>query len=175
MNYKDIQPIDSRPKRRKSRDNPYTLFTVGMWEGSPRYYISFRTTNGDSICLEIAQEVYKEMDQFELDDLRYLNEVDNHYEHSALTEETLSKRTAYRPEGIDVYILNKMQNECLKEYIAMLPPTQRRRLILYYYGKFTCKQIAKQDNCSVIAVKKSLESARKNLKKLIEGVIPSAF
>ena len=36
MNYKDIQPIDSRPKRRKSRDNPYTLFTVGMWEGSPR-------------------------------------------------------------------------------------------------------------------------------------------
>mgnify|MGYP000345758035 CR=1 FL=1 len=101
MNYKDIQPIDSRPKRRKSRDNPYTLFTVGMWEGSPRYYISFRTTNGDSICLEIAQEVYKEMDQFELDDLRYLNEVDNHYEHSALTEETLSKRTAYRPEGIE--------------------------------------------------------------------------
>lgn len=171
----DHQNMDIRPKRRKAKDNPYTLFTVGIRTGRPQYYVAFQSSSGHRVCIEVEREVFEAMDRFELDDLRYLNEIDNHYEHSELTEATLARRAAHKPEGMDAFILEKMQNDCLKEHIAMLPPVQRRRLVLHYYGQFTCKQIAELDHCTVIAVKKSLDTARKNLKKMMKGVIPSAF
>ena len=175
MDDKKNQHIDPRPKRRKSKDNPYSLFTVGIQHGSPQYYVSFKTTSGHHVCMEIAQSIFEALDKFELNDLRYLNEIDNHYEHSEMTEASLSKRAMHKPECFDDTVLSRMQNERLKKYIAMLPAIQRKRLVMHYYGQFTCKQLAELDNCSVIAVKKSLETARKNLKKLIEGDIPSSF
>lgn len=33
-----------RPKRRKDRDNPYTIFTSGIDTDSPRYYLAFTDT-----------------------------------------------------------------------------------------------------------------------------------
>lgn len=66
MNYNESQHFDPRPKRRKSKDNPYTLFSKGMWNGSPQYYVSFQTTEGYRVCLEIEREVFKAMDRFEL-------------------------------------------------------------------------------------------------------------
>ena len=167
--------IDPRPKRRKSKDNPYSLFTVGMQHGSPQYYVSFKKTTGHRVCLEIAQSIFEALDKFELNDLRYLNEIDNHYEHSELTEASLLKRAIRKPEGFDDTVLSRMQNDRLKKYIAMLPAIQRKRLVIHYYGQFTCKQLAELDNCSVIAVKKSLETARKNLKNLSKGIYHLPF
>ena len=119
-------------------------------------------------CIEVEKEIYEVMNRFELDDLSYLNEMDNHYERSELTEAALTKRAQKKAESVDALVLEKLQNENLKETVLRLPEIQRRRVVLYYYGGFTCKQIAEQENCSVIAVKKTLDAARKNLKKLLE-------
>ena len=75
MNHKDMQHIDPHPKRRKAKDNPYTLHTVGMRNGTPKYYVSFKMTNDNHVCVAVKREVYEAMNQFELDDLRYLNEI----------------------------------------------------------------------------------------------------
>ena len=32
---------DPRPRRRKDKDNPYTIFTVGINTDTPNYYLSF--------------------------------------------------------------------------------------------------------------------------------------
>lgn len=168
MNHPDMQNIDPSPKRRKLRDNPYTLFTVGLKNGEPHFYVSFKAANGNNVCLEVEREIYEAMNRFELDDLSYLNEIDNHYERSELTEAALLRRAQEKQESVDRLVLEKLHNENLKEMIFCLPEIQRRRVVLYYYGGFTCKQIAEQENCSVIAVKKTLEAARKNLKKLLE-------
>lgn len=120
------------------------------------------------VCIEVEKEIYEVMNRFELDDLSYLNEMDNHYERSELTEAALTKRAQKKAESVDALVLEKLQNENLKETVLRLPEIQRRRVVLYYYGGFTCKQIAEQENCSVIAVKKTLDAARKNLKKLLE-------
>lgn len=34
--------IDPRPKRRKSKDNPYTIYSIGIESDAPRFYVSFR-------------------------------------------------------------------------------------------------------------------------------------
>lgn len=161
----DHQNMDIRPKRRKAKDNPYTLFTVGLRTGSPQYFVSFRTTGGHSVCLEVEREVFEAMDRFELDDLSYMNEIDNHYERSELTEASLASRMANKMESFENVVLNKMREDALKEEITHLPAVQRRRLVLYYYGGFSYREIAEMEGCSAIAVKKSIDAAKKKLKK----------
>lgn len=72
--------IDPRPKRRKARDNPYSIFTEGIMTANPHYYLSFQDSSGIRHCLQIDKELFDVLDQFELDDLSFLNEVDRHYE-----------------------------------------------------------------------------------------------
>ncbi len=42
MDVKHPENIDPRPKRRKDRDNPYTIFSTGTGSDEPHYYLSFR-------------------------------------------------------------------------------------------------------------------------------------
>lgn len=53
----DHQNIDNRPKRRKFKDTPYTLFTVGLRTNLPQYFVSFQATNGHRVCLEVERSV----------------------------------------------------------------------------------------------------------------------
>lgn len=42
MDGRHPQNIDPQPKRRKAKDNPYTLFTTGAETDTPRYFLSFQ-------------------------------------------------------------------------------------------------------------------------------------
>ena len=75
---------EKRPKRRKDKDNPYTLS-----KRQDKHYLSFRDGQGVLRELLINKELFELLNCFELDDLSFLNEVDRHYEHSELTEATL--------------------------------------------------------------------------------------
>ena len=100
MDEKHPSHADPRPKRRKDKDNPYEIFTTGAGTSLVRYYIRFKDGSGSEHCLEIEKDLFDLLDRFELDDLRHLNEVDKHYEHSELTEATLNER-AFLDEYID--------------------------------------------------------------------------
>ena len=78
---------EKRPKRRKDKDNPYTLS-----KRQDKHYLSFRDGQGVLRELLINKELFELLDCFELDDLSFLNEMDRHYEHSELTEATLYDR-----------------------------------------------------------------------------------
>ena len=86
----------NRPKRRKDKYNPYTIF-----EKDGQYYVSFKDGQGVSHKLEISKVLYDTFDSFELSDLVYLNVVDRHIEQSEVWENTLNmramkSRTAWR-------------------------------------------------------------------------------
>lgn len=156
---------DPRPKRRKDRDNPYTIFTVGINSDEPHYYTSFADSEGTQHCLEISKELYDTLDKFELEDLSVMNEIDNHYEHSDLTEQSLNLRTTAPPEPLDEIVFQRLRKEKLHSAISTLPETQRRRVKLYFFGGYTYEQIAKMEGCTKRAVKKSVDGAIENLKK----------
>ena len=92
MDERHPNQADPRPKRREDKDNPYEIFTTGAGAEQVRHYIRFKDGTGSEHCLEIDKGLFDLLDGFELDDLRHLNEVDNHYEHSELTEATLNER-----------------------------------------------------------------------------------
>lgn len=158
------QNIDPRPKRRKAQDNPYTLFTVGIDTDHPHYYLSFRDGQGVQICMEVSKELYQAIDGFELEDLSYLNEMDNHYEHAALTETALHKRAFSAPVDMQDEICNRLQMEQLRRAVMELPEVQRRRVIAYYFEGLTFEQIAQKEHRSKQSIQESVAAALKKLK-----------
>ena len=159
--------IDPRPKRRKNKDNPYTIFTIGLNTNHPRYFLSFKDVNGTYHRMEIDSELFEALDQFELDDISFMNEVDRHYEQSEQTEASLSKRAAEQSDSVEDEVQRLMEAEALHKAIAQLPETQRRRLVLYYFGNFTYKQIAEMEGCTKRAIKFSVDAAIERLKEIL--------
>jgi len=157
---------DSRPKRRKDKDNPYEIFTTGINTAYPHYYLSFADGSGVKRCTEIDKALFDAFDEFELDDLSFMNEVDRHYEHSEQTEASLNRRAAQPQEPVEETVFQRVEVDKLHRAIAKLPEKQRRRLVLYYFGEFTYEQIAEMEGCTKRAVKFSVDIALKNLKEI---------
>ena len=158
---------DPRPKRRRSKDNPYEIYSIGAQTDQPPYYIAFTDSTGVRQELEIDESLFDVLDRFELDDLSFLNEVDNHYERSELTEASLNARAFELPETVEETVMQRDENERLHRAIAMLPEKQRKRLTLYYFRGLTYAQIAEKEGCTIMPVKRSIDTAIENLKKFL--------
>ena len=157
----------NRPKRRKHKDNPYTLaYTI-----NERYVVVFKDGKNVSHEVEVTEEVYNAFNDFELRDLSELNEYDNHIEHSIIYEETLHRRTIIQQESIDDYIIKKATYEELINAIKTLPEIQQRRIKKYYFDEKNELQIAREENVSQKNVSKSLAVARENLGKILKNKI----
>ena len=129
----------THPRRAKAKDNPYTIYTTGFDNDHPKYILEFTDGQKRPLRLEIDQALYELFDQFELEDKRFLNEVDRHYEHIDLTEAEIEHRTE----------------------------TQQRRLALYYFHGLTYEQIAAAEGCRHQAVRDSVRSAIQKLKNFM--------
>ena len=159
--------IDPRPKRRKDKDNPYRLFTVGAASSEPHYFIEFKDGSGAEHCLEIEKPLFELFDQFELDDLLRLNEVDRHLDMRELSKVPAEESEEISKQSAELTALRNLESEALHSAILRLPEIQRRRLILYFYGGMTQEQIADVEKCGQARVFKSITSALNNLKKFL--------
>lgn len=152
-----------RPKRRKDKYNPYSIT-----ERNGFYFISFKDGQGAPHKIGITKTLYNLFDASELRDLSYLNEVDRHIEQSELTEAALNRRAFSMQKSTEESALTSIENEMLHRAIAGLPETQRRRLVLYYFGELTYEQIATMEGCTFQAVAKSVVAAEKIIKKFFD-------
>lgn len=159
--------IDPRPKRRKAKDNPYTLKSIGIDTEHPKFYVSFRDGAGIIRTEEIGRELFDLFNQFELDDLAELNEMDRHYEQSELTEETLHLRAVAPQMTAEDMIFRMLDNQNLHKAIAALPEVQRRRVKMYYFEGRTFEEIAAYEGCKYQQIQKSIERAKKKIKKIL--------
>ena len=96
--------MSKRPKRRKYKDNPYTLNEITI---NNKYFISFKDGRGEYNNVEISKEIYELFDYYELRDLSQMNEYDNHIEHSEIYENNLNKRAIKKEKSIEEIILEK--------------------------------------------------------------------
>lgn len=150
------------PNRKKDKSNPYTLSIENN-----TYYLSFSDGQGTFHKMEISVELYSAFNSFELDDIAQMNVSSRHLEHSELTEETLNHRAAKPPESVEEHVNRKIMYEKLHKAIAQLPATQRRRVLLYYFGGYTYEQIALMEGCKHPAIMKSVAAAEKNIKRYL--------
>ena len=147
---------EKRPKRRKDKYNPYTLS-----QKEDKHYLSFRDGQGILRELQITKELFEVLNRFELDDLSVLNEWDRHIEHFEQTEQSLNRRAFSKEESVEETVLRSIEYERLHRAITQLPETQRRRLKLNYFEGLTYEQIARMEGCTIMPVKRSIDSAIK--------------
>ena len=147
------------PKRRKCKDNPYTLNYI---EEKNIYTITFKDVKGHLNKVEVTEEVYRVFDKFELQDIKELNEYDRHIENN------LESRAKEKPSSLEDEIIKKSTFDELKKAIELLPEVQKRRIKKYYFEDKTEQQIAEEENATQQSVHIILERALENLKKYLK-------
>lgn len=156
----------NRPKRRKKKDNPYTLNYLNKEDD---YVVLFKDSKGILQSISVNENIFNTMDRFELDDLSELNEFDNHIEHSDMYENNIYTRSINKPESLEDYIIRKSTYEDLINAINLLPEIQRRRIKKYYFDNKNEYVIAREENTSQQAVNKSLRQAIQKLKQILKN------
>jgi len=161
-----MDKYDIRPKRRKYKDNPYKLESI---EDKKIYRISFNDTLGKRCIVDVDFEIFKALNQFELDDLKELNEFDRHIEHLEQTDELLYTKALLKKEKIEDYIIKKSAYEDLMSAINKLSDIQKRRIKMYYFDEYSNNQIAKLENCTSHSVRISIRKALEELRKILKN------
>lgn len=152
----------NRPKRRKSKDNPYTIF-----EEQGKLYVTFKDGQGIKQKIDVNNDIFNFFDDSELHDVRELNEFDRHIEHSEQSENTLHKKILSKHVHFEDIMIFKMRNGQLNKMLLCLTPLQRERVMLFYWERLSCPEIADIQGCTKQAVSLSIRRARKKLKKEI--------
>lgn len=157
--------MENRPKRRKHRDNPYTLENLG----NGKYVVTFKDGTNKLKVVEVSEKIFQTMNSFELDDISELNEFDRHIEHSEVFENNLNDRAMDKPISLEDEVIRKTSFDELKKAINMLPEVQKRRIKKYYFEDKTERQIADEENATQQSVHIILERALENLKKILKN------
>lgn len=150
-------------KRNKDKYNPYTIEVR-----EEKYYVVFKDGNNVLQEISITKEVYDAFDKFELEDISQIHKIRKHIEHNEVYEETLYQRSAIESISVEDEVSTKIINEELKSAINELNEIQKRRIIKYYFYDKTYEKIAKEENCSKVAVKYSIDTAIENISKKIK-------
>lgn len=165
-----LENIDPRPKRNMHKDNPYRIFSIGYDTEKPHYYIKFLDNLGVEICLEISKELFDFFDRCELEDVAFMNEIKRHADKTELTPYLLNVLANQSMEPLFDLTAKKQETKELRIAIMMLPDTQRRRLLMYYWGNMTYKEIAAIEGCSFQAVEHSISKGHAQLKNILKNL-----
>lgn len=93
--------MNSLPKRRRKKENPYTLL---FEPESNKYYVLFKDSRGILNKVEVSNIIFNAFNRFELDDISELHKIDKHLDMNPLDEEKLYKNDN---ETLDDYIIRK--------------------------------------------------------------------
>lgn len=157
--------MDKRPKRRKDKYNPYTLYTK-----SGRYYISFVDVNNNFQKIEVSQKVFESFNRFELEDISQMNEYDRHLEHSEVNENTLYQKSVSSEQPLEEYFDKAQDAENLHMAINKLPDVQKRRLKKYYFEEETFEEISHEEGCTYQCVQRSVYRAVGKIKNILKNL-----
>ena len=158
---------DPRPKRRKDKDNPYTIYSIGRETDHPKYFARFTDGEGIDHCQEISKELFELMNEFELDDLSYLNEVDRHYAAENMNSDP--EGFIVQEKSVEEQVIESYEFSELHKAINELPPAQQRRIRLRYFKNKTYVEIGLVDNCSKQTVQESVTAAEENIRKILKN------
>lgn len=150
----------NKVKRRRDKYNPYTLENNNV--------ITFCDSKGQQKSIAISNELYNIFNNFELYDLKMLNEYDRHIEHMEQSDEMLYKKAMNNTISLEESVLNKIFFELIINEIEKLPDVQKRRIKMYFFDDMKLKDIAKIEGCSIRAIKYSIDIGLSKILKTLK-------
>ncbi len=158
--------MDIRPKRRKFKDNPYVLESV---KEKGLFYIIFKNNKGVN-RINVTEEIFNIFDESERYENSKLKEYSVHIEHSEQSESSLSTKGLLISKSIEELTIENIIIKELWNTINKLPTIQRKRLIKYYFYDKTLKEISLLENCSINAIKHSIDRALNKIYKELKNI-----
>lgn len=152
------------PKRRKQKDNPYTISYNDL---TNTYTISFKDNKNNQQHINVSKKVYDTMNKFELEDISQMHEYERHIEHSEIYENNLNARAKNKEASLEENFIQNITKKELRQAINSLPKLQRQRIKKYYFEEKNEREIAKEEHVSQQAIHKSLQLAKANLKSIL--------
>ena len=140
-------------------------YTLEYIQNEDKYYISFEDSAKQECRIEIEKEIFDIYMQSKKTYIKIKNETSRHLEHMKMTENDIYKRAFDYDESLEEKIFRIINREEIHRAVQSLPDMLRRRILLYYQYNFSLSQIAKIEKCSKVAVKYSLDTALKKIKK----------
>ena len=152
--------MDKRPIRRRYNDNNYRLISD---EKNGIYIIKFIDSKKQIKEIEVSKDIF---DLFDINE-RYENA--RFYEYATrIIKSNMDIENIPDHKSIEEIIIKNSISETLKKEINNLPIIQRNRIIKYFFEDKTYEEIAKEENCSKVAIKYSIDIAINNLSKKIK-------
>ena len=148
--------MDKLPKRRKFKDNPYTLLIENN-----KYYILFKDNKNILHKECVNKEIFEVFDENE----RYENS--RFFEYSTkYVKSIVNIENARDSKYTDEYFINKLTIQEIKQLLNELPDIQKRRFIKYYFEEKIQDEIAKEEKVNKSSINRSIDSViEKILKK----------
>ena len=156
--------VDKLPKRRKFKDNPYTLLIENN-----NYYIVFKDNKNELHKEKVEKEIFDVFDENERYENARLKEYSIHIEHFELSDINLYKRIQNKQQNLEDIIINSFLIKDLEFAINNLNEIQKIRIKKYYFDNKTLAQIANEENCSKVAIKYSIDIAIKNISNKLKN------
>ena len=158
------------PKRRKYKDNPYTII---FDDEKNIYSVAFLDVRGIKQEVEISIEIYNALNEFELSDLSQMNKDDLHRDYRIIdnteaTEIVIYNSSIKKIKTLEEIVEENIVKQELNQCIEILPDIQKGRIKKYYFLEKTYDEIAKEENCTKRAVKFSVDLALEKLRKKIK-------
>lgn len=149
--------MDKHPIRRKFIDNPYTLSSSTK---DDLYIISFYDSKGLLQEIKVNKEIYDLFDENEKYENARFKEYNDHILSVQYNDEIISKT-----DSIEDELLNNLIIDDIRKVISSLPTIQKKRIYKYFFQNKTLEQIAKEENCTKMAVKFSIDRALEKISK----------
>jgi RNA polymerase sigma-70 factor (ECF subfamily) len=148
-------------------DNPYTLRTESG-EGITRYFVSFTDGEGVHRETEVSRPVYREFERYVKVERNLRRSDERHIEQSELTDETLNRRASRPAKSVEETVFDMLRDERLRQAVAELPETQRRRFVLHREFGLAYEQIAAMEGCRRMSVCDSVLLAEKKIREKLK-------
>ena len=134
----------------------------------PLITITYKTADGKQICVEVPTSVKELLEQSDRQ-IRSQRRQDRRYLDNSDFIDGLTDTAMKYPQYIDpADLLIRMEShKLLHSAINELSETQRRRLLLYFFGNLTHSQIAKLEGVGRAAITYSISRAIKQLRRYI--------
>jgi len=157
--------LDIRPKRYKEYDNPYTLESI---EKEELYFIRFRDEKGEHL-VTVSKEVFDVFDESEKQDNNMMVRNSRYIHKYELSDEALSNKMLNNQTSIEDKLISDFEVEELYEAINELSDIQKRRIRKYFFENKTFEEIAKEENCTKMAVKFTVDNALEKISKKLKN------
>lgn len=160
----------NNPKRKKSKDNPYTII---YYKETNKYSVKFIDSKNQVQEVNVSEEVFKVFNDSELKDISLMNKDRIHKDYHDFNESEEMTNYIYshsvnNGQCVEDIVENKINNEQLMKAISELPKIQKNRLIKYFFDGKTYEEIAIEENCTKMAVKFSIDIALEKISKKIK-------